>query len=171
MLQSPPPPHLSPCLTAYPLTFVICLISSITHSLSHACTHSFRIFTTAGTPRSRLGTGHIRERFSQHQAWRLSGDSWGQAPSCTVGGRGRWVCPWQAWPSQAFLHVWLGEVRCGGPKVRGQQHRDAALGALESQEQTVSKCQYFWTGNKHYANEMQKDANHGHSISVQSYFG
>lgn len=102
---------------------------------------------------------------------RLSGDFWGQAPSCIVGGRGRWVCPWQAWPSQAFLQVWLGEVRCGGPKVRRQWHRDAALGALESQKQTVSKCQYFWTGNKHYANEMQKDANHGHSILVQSYFG
>ena len=69
-----------------------------------------------------------------------------------------------------------GVVRCGGPKVRGQKvrgqrHRDTVLGALEGQKQTVSKCQYFWTGNKHYANEMQKDANHGHSISVQSYFG
>lgn len=52
-----------------------------------------------------------------------------------------------------------GVVRCGGPKVReqkvrGQRHRDAVLGALEGQKQTVSKCQYFWTGNKHYANEM-----------------
>lgn len=45
------------------------------------------------------------------------------------------------------------------------------LGAPKTRSKMADGCQYFGTGNKYYANEMQNYANHGHSILVLRYFG
>lgn len=57
---------------------------------------------------------------------------------------------------------------CKGTAKRTQGE---TLGAPQIRSKMAGECWYFGTGNKCYANEMQKYANHGHSIPVLKYFG
>lgn len=130
-----------PSLTPHSLH--LCLISSLTHSLNHACTHPPRLFLAVGTAGSK--PANIKPR-SQARISRS------RIPVALWEEERKRAHPTRPGPARCFF------LRCGQPKHRWAEG-----------ERTGAQRAILGAGNEHYANEMQIYANHRPSVSILSY--